>query len=243
MLPREMGIDARRSPSRWGRCCSARIATPGEPIRLRAHQAAAVRATFKKRHCGSAQHRRHVRDRVGQDREASCWPLPAAPCCRSPILGRPSRRRTSGGRATHGRPRPACAVPRLRPSALRAMIAYPTNALVEDQMSRLRRAVHALAGQGVPLWFGRSDRVRASGGCGPPNPPFQRSEHTAKDVPHAGGGIRRHARPPRCPRETPSRSDWRSSPIRAAMRWSCAGTWSKHRPTSLSPTSRCSTRR
>ena len=37
-----------------------------------------------------------------------------------------------------------------RPAAIRAMIAYPTNALVEDQMSRLRRAIHALAGRGGP---------------------------------------------------------------------------------------------
>jgi DEAD/DEAH box helicase domain-containing protein len=44
-----------------------------------------------------------------------------------------------------------------RQPAVRAMILYPTNALVEDQMIRLRRAVRRLrtAGPGLDVWFGR----------------------------------------------------------------------------------------
>ncbi|MFC3687199.1 DEAD/DEAH box helicase [Aquipuribacter hungaricus] len=43
-----------------------------------------------------------------------------------------------------------------RPPAMRAMVLYPTNALVEDQMTRLRRAVGVLRTElGQPLWFGR----------------------------------------------------------------------------------------
>lgn len=43
-----------------------------------------------------------------------------------------------------------------RSPALRSVILYPTNALVEDQMSRLRTAVRRLRqGDGVDLWFGR----------------------------------------------------------------------------------------
>jgi DEAD/DEAH box helicase domain-containing protein len=43
-----------------------------------------------------------------------------------------------------------------RPAAVRAMVLYPTNALVEDQVSRLRRAVRNLRENGGPkLWFGR----------------------------------------------------------------------------------------
>ena len=60
------------------------------------------------------------------------------------------------------------------------MIAYPTNALVEDQMSRLRRAIHALAGEGVPLWFGRLTGA-SLGTVRPPNPPSA-AGRTAKEV-------------------------------------------------------------
>ena len=43
-----------------------------------------------------------------------------------------------------------------RPAATRALILYPMNALVEDQVARLRRALRRLAALGGPeLWFGR----------------------------------------------------------------------------------------
>ena len=43
-----------------------------------------------------------------------------------------------------------------RPAAVRAMVLYPTNALVEDQISRLRRALIRARDRGVPdLFFGR----------------------------------------------------------------------------------------
>jgi DEAD/DEAH box helicase domain-containing protein len=43
------------------------------------------------------------------------------------------------------------------PAAMRSVILYPTNALVEDQVARLRRAVRGLREQDSPidLWFGR----------------------------------------------------------------------------------------
>ncbi|PWD51223.1 helicase [Serinibacter arcticus] len=43
-----------------------------------------------------------------------------------------------------------------RPAAVRALVLYPTNALVDDQITRLRRAVRGIRGRGGPsLWFGR----------------------------------------------------------------------------------------
>ena len=43
-----------------------------------------------------------------------------------------------------------------RPAALRSIVLYPTNALVEDQIARLRRAVRSIrAAGGRQLWFGR----------------------------------------------------------------------------------------
>lgn len=47
--------------------------------------------------------------------------------------------------------------PEDRSAAIRGLILYPTNALVEDQMTRLRRAVRELHATtpGRPVWFGR----------------------------------------------------------------------------------------
>lgn len=44
-----------------------------------------------------------------------------------------------------------------RTAAVRSLVLYPTNALVEDQMTRLRRAVRGLRSMqpGKPIWFGR----------------------------------------------------------------------------------------
>lgn len=61
-----------------------------------------------------------------------------------------------------------------RPAAVRSLILYPTNALVEDQMTRLRRATRTI-GLSVPdrpLWFGRYTGVtlgstRRPNGAGP----------------------------------------------------------------------------
>ncbi|RYJ01229.1 MAG: DEAD/DEAH box helicase, partial [Actinomycetales bacterium] len=54
-----------------------------------------------------------------------------------------------------------------RPAAMRSMILYPTNALVEDQITRLRRAVRHI-GEGMPgrpLWFGRYTGVTLGSGA------------------------------------------------------------------------------
>ena len=53
---------------------------------------------------------------------------------------------------------PARAAREGRPAAVRALILYPTNALVEDQITRLRRAIHIAAGpdrSGPQFFFGR----------------------------------------------------------------------------------------
>lgn len=43
-----------------------------------------------------------------------------------------------------------------RPAAVRGLVLYPTNALVEDQVARLRLSMRQLSGsEGRPLWFGR----------------------------------------------------------------------------------------
>ncbi|MBM2620395.1 DEAD/DEAH box helicase [Actinoplanes sp. LDG1-06] len=56
--------------------------------------------------------------------------------------------------------------PETRPAALRTVVLYPTNALVEDQVSRLRRALRRIAetGEVPPLWFGRYTGATAGSG-------------------------------------------------------------------------------
>jgi DEAD/DEAH box helicase domain-containing protein len=56
-----------------------------------------------------------------------------------------------------------------RKPAVRAMILYPTNALVEDQMIRLRRAVRGLrdADSGFDVWFGRYTSATMGSGSTP----------------------------------------------------------------------------
>ena len=55
-----------------------------------------------------------------------------------------------------------------RPAALRAIILYPTNALVEDQITRLRKAIRSIAlGGGHQLWFGRYTSATLGSGSVP----------------------------------------------------------------------------
>lgn len=52
-----------------------------------------------------------------------------------------------------------------RTAAVRALVLYPTNALVEDQMSRLRRAVRRLrADASLDIWFGRYTGITPGNG-------------------------------------------------------------------------------
>ncbi len=128
---------------------------PGQPIRLRKHQAESVLHHFR----GGSDDGRNVVVTSGTGsgktesfllpillriaHEASAWaPQPAA---------------DFWWRQPGGTPWSAVRMAETRPAAVRAMVLYPTNALVEDQMTRLRRSVRRLGSSlpGRPLWFGR----------------------------------------------------------------------------------------
>ena len=59
-----------------------------------------------------------------------------------------------------------------RQAGIRTLILYPTNALVEDQITRLRRAVRQINGfiSNSPIWFGRYTSVTLGGGTLPTKP-------------------------------------------------------------------------
>lgn len=65
-----------------------------------------------------------------------------------------------------------------RPAAVRALVLYPTNALVEDQMTRLRRAVRRMRdlAPATPVWFGRYTGITAGSQARP------RSRAVAREV-------------------------------------------------------------
>ncbi len=126
----------------------------GQPIRLRKHQADAVTHHFRS---GVADGRNViVTSGTGSGKtesfllptllrlveESRTWaPQPTADLWwrHSPSTWRPMRASES------------------RMAAVRTLILYPTNALVEDQMTRLRRAIRRLGASNPeqPLWFGR----------------------------------------------------------------------------------------
>ena len=163
----KVGVDS-ATASLVGRALFGDYTPAGQPLRLRPHQADAVRATFQSGNMvcrnpvitsgtGSGKTEsfllpillRLAKESAGWDRQpaANSWW---------------QEKKWSAADALRSR--------ETRPAALRAMVLYPTNALVEDQMSRLRKAVHRLHEAGLPLWFGRLTSA-SLGSVSPPNTP------------------------------------------------------------------------
>jgi DEAD/DEAH box helicase domain-containing protein len=151
-------------------------------IRLRKHQADAVRRSFVP---GAAQGR-HVVVTSGTGsgktesfllpvllrlvQESRSWSdqAPLHPWWEQELspVWRPSRREET------------------RPAALRTIVLYPTNALVEDQIGRLRRALRIInvAQPTKPLWFGRYTGATLAGGDAPTKSNDQRVLKAAADI-------------------------------------------------------------
>lgn len=125
----------------------------GEPVFLREHQAAALKAAMQ---AGSSPGRNPVVTSGTGSGKTEAFLLPllyrvAAEAAHWPQQPPPrtwwQQDDARGWRHLRSE--------ETRPAALRAIILYPTNALVEDQMTRLRRGVRELRAAGFPLWFGR----------------------------------------------------------------------------------------
>lgn len=135
---------------------------PGEPYRLRTHQADALRQSLR----GGTAPRRNVVVTSGTGSgKTESFLLPILTRLVAESLKWPddgpihSWWDDPGGEwrsARHGSTRPA---------ALRAVVLYPTNALVEDQITRLRRSIRSIATNGGrQLWFGRYTSATLAGG-------------------------------------------------------------------------------
>lgn len=138
-----------------GRALFGAFTPIGEPVRLRSHQAEAVRQHFLP---GNQPGRNVIITSGTGSGKTEAFLLPA-------LLRLVSEAETWGAQssatpvwqtynpAAWESPRRA----EDRPAAVRTMVLYPTNALVEDQMTRLRRAVRLIGAEmpDKPLWFGR----------------------------------------------------------------------------------------
>ena len=136
-----------------GRVLFGDFTQAGTPLRLRRHQADSVLATFQP---GSAPGRNPVITSGTGSGKTESFVLPLLLRLAAESQGwstqAPQNEWWDSKKWTQATSLRAAET---RPAALRAMIMYPTNALVEDQMSRLRKAVHRLRAAGYPLWFGR----------------------------------------------------------------------------------------
>jgi DEAD/DEAH box helicase domain-containing protein len=119
------------------------FAIPGQPLRLREHQADAVTHHFRS---GDQNHRHVVVASGTGSGKTESFLLPA-------LLRLTEEARTWGQQAPGdlwwtdkpaGKQWRPVRASETRPAAVRTLILYPTNALVEDQMTRLRRAVRRI---------------------------------------------------------------------------------------------------
>lgn len=150
----EAGLDP-VATEQAGRALFGRFAAEGAPIMLREHQAAALRHHFAP---DDQPHNVVITSGTGSGKtEAFLLPILA----RLVMEGRgwtkehPVNQWWSWDRAALGWS--SLRATSARPAAMRALVLYPTNALVEDQVTRLRLAIRKLADQDAcpPLWFGR----------------------------------------------------------------------------------------
>jgi len=126
----------------------------GEPYRLRSHQAEALRQSLQP---GLAEGRNIVVTSGTGSGKTESFLLPVLTRIVAESLTWPADAsihrwwENPGGSSWH-----SCRRGSKRSAAVRAILLYPTNALVEDQMTRLRRAIRSIAMSGDrQLWFGR----------------------------------------------------------------------------------------
>lgn len=164
-----------------GRALFGAFTEPGDPVMLRAHQAEAVLRSFRP---GAADGRNVIVTSGTGSGKTESFLLPVLlrlveeSVSWAPQL--PARRwwETPGGiwQASRGG--------ETRPAAVRALVLYPTNALVEDQMIRLRRAVRKIgAADGrAALWFGRYTGSTLGGASMPGNGKDQKAAEAANQL-------------------------------------------------------------
>ncbi len=148
----EAGVDPRVAEL-VGSALFGAYTKPGEPYRLRSHQAEALRHSLKS---GLTDGRNVVVTSGTGSGKTESFLLPVLPRLVAESLDWPDDGPLVEWWDDPGRSWRSSRERSARPSSIRALILYPTNALVEDQITRLRNAVRSIAGSGgKQLWFGR----------------------------------------------------------------------------------------
>lgn len=161
-VTRAAGINDRIADA-VGRALFGSFIDPDDPITLRSHQAEAITHSFKQ---GQAPGRNVVITSGTGSGKTESFLLPLL----LRIAAEADRWSPQPGPIEWWAQQPVKTWTPLRaaenrPAAMRSMILYPTNALVEDQVVRLRRSTRALAQSlpGRPIWFGRYTGVTPGG--------------------------------------------------------------------------------
>jgi len=152
-----------------GRVLFGDFAESVDEVKLRAHQADAVRAVF--RDGSSDKHNPVITSGTGSGKtEAFLLPLLLRLVEESASWGEQAGPNLWWKGAGGWSPEASLRSTETRPAAIRALVVYPTNALVEDQLGRLRQAAHRLVAAGVPIWFGRLTGASMGGVQAPSTP-------------------------------------------------------------------------
>lgn len=155
---------------------------PGQPIRLRRHQADAL---IKSLQPGAGDDRNVVVTSGTGSGKTESFLLPVLTRIVQEALQYPPDPPLQQWWWWNGGSwKPSRGTPQ-RPAAMRAIVLYPTNALVEDQIARLRRALRRLAvlDERAQLWFGRYTSSTLGGGDVPsPGRSHQKVANAAAEV-------------------------------------------------------------
>ena len=162
-----LGLD-RRVEAIVGDALFGTYTRPGEPFRVRDHQAEALRQSLQG---GDAQGRNVVVTSGTGSGKTESFLLPVLTRLVAEALTWPESNAYHPWWQDSAGPWNPCRHPSIRPAALRAVVLYPTNALVEDQITRLRRAVRAVGATSKrQLWFGRYTSATLGSGMVPTGP-------------------------------------------------------------------------
>jgi DEAD/DEAH box helicase domain-containing protein len=137
----------------------------GEPHRIRSHQADALRQSLQP---GSADRCNVVVTSGTGSGKTESFLLPVLTRLVRESLDWVTDSPAEPWWNDPNRPWRSCRHESERPAAVRAIVLYPTNALVEDQITRLRKAIRTVSAKGgKQLWFGRYTGATMGSGAVP----------------------------------------------------------------------------